>query len=114
MQPKGFAEHRPIFAGNSRSTGISQLWAGKTGSKKSAPFHIHILNPECIRTPLVLASKKFSLNGMERFTKMFHFSRIFVSAHDFFCQLAADSILKPLTFPIVSLNSYTPKFSGEA
>ena len=28
------------------------------------------------------------------------------------CQPAADSILTPPTFPIASLNRYTPKFSG--
>ena len=34
LWPKGFGWHRPIFAGNSRSTGISQLRAGKTRSKR--------------------------------------------------------------------------------
>ena len=49
-----------IFDGNSRSTGISQLQAGKTQSKNLLfPFHIHITNPECIRIPWVLAPKKF-------------------------------------------------------
>ena len=30
LRPGGFLEHRPIFAGNSRSTDISQLRVGKT------------------------------------------------------------------------------------
>ena len=34
LWPNNFSEHRPIFAGNSRSTGISQLRAGKTRSKR--------------------------------------------------------------------------------
>ena len=34
LQPSKFLQHRPIFAGNSRSTGISQLRAGKTRSKR--------------------------------------------------------------------------------
>ena len=34
LRPGGFLLHRPIFAGNSRSTGIFQLQAGKTQSKK--------------------------------------------------------------------------------
>ena len=34
LWPPKFLEHRPIFAGNSRSTGISQLQAGKTRSKR--------------------------------------------------------------------------------
>merc|ERR1712012_461475 len=33
LRPAKFLEHLPIFAGNSHFTGISQLWAGKTGSK---------------------------------------------------------------------------------
>ena len=34
LRPANFLLHRPIFAGNSRSTGISQLRAGKTRSKR--------------------------------------------------------------------------------
>ena len=34
MWPNNFSLHRPIFAGNSRFTGISQLRAGKTRSKR--------------------------------------------------------------------------------
>ena len=34
LSPPNFLEHPPIFAGNSRSTGISQLRAGKTRSKR--------------------------------------------------------------------------------
>ena len=34
LWPANFLEHLPIFAGNSRSTGISQLRAGKTRSKR--------------------------------------------------------------------------------
>ena len=30
----GFLEHLPIFAGNSRSSGISQIRAGKTRSER--------------------------------------------------------------------------------
>ena len=33
LRPGGFFQHLPIFAGNSHFTGISQLRAGKTGSK---------------------------------------------------------------------------------
>ena len=35
-----------------------------------------------------------------------------MSAYEFFCWPAAESILMPPTFPIASLNRYTPKFSG--
>ena len=34
LRPCNFLLHRPILAGNSRSTGISQLRAGKTRSKR--------------------------------------------------------------------------------
>ena len=34
LRPGGFLLHRPIFAGNLRFTGISQLRAGKTRSKR--------------------------------------------------------------------------------
>ena len=40
-------------------------------------FHIHFMNPECVRIPWVLAPKKFP--GTERFTKKIHFSLISVS-----------------------------------
>ena len=55
----------PYFAGNLRSTGISQLRAGKTRSKKSStpPFHIHNLKPECARIPRVLAPKKIPVEN---------------------------------------------------
>ena len=33
LRPAKFLQHLPIFAGNSRFTGVSQLRAGKTGSK---------------------------------------------------------------------------------
>ena len=52
-------------------------------------------------------SLRFRAGG--RRVKNFRFSRICMSARDFFCQPAADSIL---TFPIASLNRYTPNFSG--
>ena len=41
LWPANFWLHRPIFAGNSRSTRISQLRAGKTRSKRS---HTHFLS----------------------------------------------------------------------
>merc|ERR1712004_860455 len=41
LRPGGFLLHRPIFAGNSRFTGISQLRAGKTRSKRP---HTHCLS----------------------------------------------------------------------
>ena len=47
-----------------------------------------------------------------RRVKKFSFSRICVSARDFFCRPAADSILMPPTFPIASLNRYILNFSG--
>ena len=45
-----------------------------------------------------------------RRVKNFRFSRICMSAREFLP--VADSILMPPTFPIASLNRYTPDFSG--
>ena len=45
-------------------------------------------------------------------TKKFPFSWNSTAARVFFCRPAADSILMPPTFPIASLNRYTPNFSG--
>ena len=110
----------PYFAGNLRSTGISQLRAGKTRSKKSStpPFHIHNLKPECARIPRVLAPKKIPV---ENFRVWSDLRKISVFFHEFplplakkICRPAGDSILMPPTFPIASLNRFTPKFSGEA
>ena len=56
------------------------------------------------------SSLRFRAGGQR--VKKFSFSRICVSARDFFCRPAADSILMPPTFPIASLNRYTPNFSG--
>ena len=44
--------------------------------------------------------------------KNFRFSRNSIVARVFFFRPAADSILMPPTFPIASLNRYTPNFSG--
>ena len=55
-------------------------------------------------------SLRFRAGGQR--VKNFRFSRICVAARDFFCRPAADSILIPPTFPIASLNRYTPNFSG--
>ena len=52
-------------------------------------------------------SLRFRAGG--RRVKNFRFSRISISLWN-----AADSILMQPTFPIASLNRYTPKFSGEA
>ena len=55
-------------------------------------------------------SLRFRAGG--RRVKKFSFSRNSIAARDFFCRPAADSILMPPTFPIASLNRYTPNFSG--
>ena len=47
-----------------------------------------------------------------RTLKIFRSSQICFATRDFFCRPSADSILMPPTFPIASLNRYTPNFSG--
>ena len=55
-------------------------------------------------------SLRFRAGG--RRLKNFRFSRNSIATRVFFCRPAADSILMPPTFPIASLNRYTPNFSG--
>ena len=84
---KVLGDTSPIFAGNSRFNGISQLRPGKTRSKRP--------RSHCLSTV-----QKFPF-----FTKFHCRTR-------FFCRLAADSILMPPTFPIARLNCYAPNFLG--
>ena len=60
--------------------------------------------------PEKFSSWKFS--GTERFTKKFHFSLISVSSNKKKYWARVPTILMPQTFPIASLNRYTPNFSG--
>ena len=117
LWPANFLEHLPIFAGNSRSTGISQLRAGKTRSKRPRSHWlstVHLL-------PYMWAS--FYPLDPSRYLSSFSSwrpkSKKFPFFHEFPFRFgkkirwaAADSILTPLTFPIASLNRYNPKFSG--
>ena len=50
--------------------------------------------------------------GTELFTKKFRFSRISLSVPQKKYRARAPTILMPQTFPIASLNRYTPNFSG--
>ena len=72
---------------------------------------MNILNPEYVRIPWVLAPKKWYGEIYENlpFFTNFHFPLV-----NKIRRPAADSILMPPTFPIASLNRYTPNFSGEA
>ena len=116
LWPKGFGEHRPIFAGNSRSTGISQLRAGKTRSKRPRSHCLstgHLL-PYMWASfhPLDPSRYLSSFSSWRPKTKKFPFFTKFHCRTRFFCRPAADSILMPPTFPIARLNRYTPNFSG--
>ena len=88
----------------------------KQGQKFVVPtFHIHILNPECVRIPWVLAPKNFPVQNF-RVRSVLQKSSIF---HWFLLpppkkkyRARVPTILMPQTFPIASLNRYTPNFSG--
>ena len=114
LRPAKFSLHHPSFAGNSRSTDIPQLQAGKTLSKR-ARSHFSFV-PLCITafSPFMAhhnISLRFRAGGQR--VKNFSFFHEFACPHaNYFCQAAADSILMPPTFPIASLNRYTPNFSG--
>ena len=85
----------PNFVGNSRSSGISQLLAGKDGQKgPSAIFVIFV--------PLLFW-------GTALRVKKIHFHKSPFPHAKQFCRPAAVSILIPPTFYIASLHSYTPK-----
>ena len=78
-------------------------------------FHIHFLNPECVRIPWVLAPKNFPVQNF-RVRSVLQKSSIF---HWFLLpppkkkyRARVPTILMPQTFPIASLNRYTPNFSG--
>ena len=78
-------------------------------------FHIHFLNPECVRIPWVLAPKNFHVQNF-RVRSVLQKSSIF---HWFLLpppkkkyRARVPTILMPETFPIASLNRYTPNFSG--
>ena len=88
----------------------------KQGQKFVVPtFHIHFLNPECVRIPWVLAPKNFPIENF-RVRSVLQKSSIF---HWFLLpppkkkyRARVPTILMPQTFPIASLNRYTPNFSG--
>ena len=88
----------------------------KQGQKFVVPtFHIHFLNPECVRIPWVLAPENFPVENF-RVRSVLQKSSIF---HWFLLpppkkkyRARVPTILMPQTFPIASLNRYTPNFSG--
>ena len=88
----------------------------KQGQKFVVPtFHIHFLNPECVRIPWVLAPKNFPIENFRvrsDLQKISLFHEIPSPLAFFFCRPAADSILMPPTFHRARLNCYTPNFSG--
>ena len=103
--------HCPNFAGSSRSTGISQLRAGKTLSKRARSHFSstrrlfpYVYRPSHLFRPITISLFVFKLEFHEF---PFQFGKRF-------CRPAAASILMPRTLPIASLNHYTPKFSGVA
>ena len=84
---------------------------------------LYFLNPECIRILWVLARKGFRGNwpekfscwkfsGTERFTKKSIFHWFLLPPPKKKYRARVPTILMPQTFPIASLNRYTPNFSG--
>ena len=116
MWPYLRLQHLPIFAGNSHFTGISQLRAGKTRSKRP--------RSHCLSTVHLLPYMWASFCSLDpsRYLSSFSSWRPKNKKNPFFtnfhfllvknCRPAADSILMPPTFPIACLNRYTPNFSG--
>ena len=88
----------------------------KQGQKFVVPtFHIHILNPECVRIPWVLAPKNFHVQNfwvrsVLQKSSIFHWFLLPPPKKKY--RARVPTILMPETFPIASLNRYTPNFSG--
>ena len=80
-----FFKHRIILLKDPILSHSPNFGRPKQGQKFVVPtFHIHFLNPECVRISWVLAPKKIShwkLSGTERFTKKVLFFT------DFSCRL---------------------------
>ena len=113
LWPKGFLEHRPIFAGNSRSTGISQLRAGKTLSKRPRSHFLstgHLLPYMWVSfQPLDPSRYLSSFLSWRQKSKNIQFFT------NFQCQLQKKSLAYcfGLNFNTTDLpNRYTPKYSG--
>ena len=78
-------------------------------------FHIHFLNPECVRIPWVLAPKNFPIENFRvrsdlQKSSIFHWFLLPPPKKKY--RARVPTILMPETFPIASLNRYTPNFSG--
>merc|ERR1712004_969406 len=73
---------------------------------------IHILNPECVRIPWVLAPKNFHVQNFRvrsDLQKSSIFHRFLLPPPKKKYRARVPTILMPQTFPIASLNRYTPK-----
>ena len=88
----------------------------KQGQKFVVPtFHIHFLNPECVRIPWVLAPKNFHVQNFRvrsdlQKSSIFHWFLLPPPKKKY--RARVPTILMPPTFPIARLNRYTPNFSG--
>ena len=90
--------------------------ATKQGQTFGVPtFHINFMNPECVRIPLVLALKNFPIENFRvrsdlQKKSIFHWFLLPPPKKKY--RARVPTILMPQTFPIASLNRYTPNFSG--
>ena len=103
--------HFPILAGNSRSTGISQLRAGKTRSKKFYPPFQRYSESWVQKDSVSTCLKKISVENFWVWSDLRKIS-VFNEFAKKIRWPAADSILMPPTFPIARLNRYTQNFLG--
>ena len=113
LWPLGFSLHRPIFAGNSHFTGISQLRAGKTGSKICCTHLSYTFSESWVRNDSVgTCPKKFShwkFSGTERFTKNFPFSRNSIATRIFFLPACCGLNFDATDLPHSSFEPLYPK-----
>ena len=76
-------------------------------------FLIHFLNPECVRIPWVLAPENFPVENFRvrsvlQKSSIFHWFLLPPPKKKYWARVP--TILMPQTFPIASLNPYTPNF----
>ena len=106
------------FANRPHFVALTQLGRPKQGQTFVVPtFHIHFLNPECVRIPWIRAPKNFPIENFRvrsnlQKSSIFHWFLFPPPKKKY--RARVPTILMPQTFPIASLNRYTPKFSGAA
>ena len=115
MWPTGFLENVLVLLATRVLPASPNFGQGKHGQKNVyTPLLCRHSESWVIKDSVALAQKKFPLKnfGYGAIYENFPFFTKLRVCMRFFCRSAPDSLLMPLTFPIDSLNRYTPRISG--